>query len=252
MVPGTIWNRNLAPIEFEPGTFSDWDEIGAWHQSALGRELWTTCGIGFALTRVRRPRSLMPRPPRITPAGTIFHIVNRGNERRQLFFQDADYEKFLELLRESKRRYAVFIYAHQLMPNHFHLLLEPKEDGAVSAALHWIQMRSSRHLRKITNTQGYGHVLQRRFWCRAIRDEFEYLAVAKYVEANALRAGLVKRAEDWRWGSLWERVSHHRHVIDPTPVPLPQHWVQIVNLRSTQQELDEIRRKPKPGRRRRA
>jgi putative transposase len=192
----------------------------------------------------------MPRPPRITPAGTIFHIVNRGNEKRQLFFQDADYEKFLELLRESKRRYAISIYAHQVMPNHFHLLLEPREDHAVSASLHWVETRSSRHLRKITNTQGYGHVFQRRFWCRAIRDEIEYLSVVKYVEANALRAGLVKRAEEWRWGSLWERVSANRQIIDPTPVPLPQNWVQIVNLGSTPQELAEIRRTPKPGPRR--
>jgi putative transposase len=191
----------------------------------------------------------MPRPRRLTPAGTPFHIVNRGNERRQLFFEDADYEAFTELLCESKRRYPLLFYAHQIMPNHFHLLLEPQEDNAVSAALHWIQTRSSRYLRFVTRTLGQGHVFQHRFWCRGIGDDYEYLKVAKYIEANALRAGLVKRAEDWRWGSLRERVSREPYVIDPTPVALPEEWVQIVNLRSSATELAEIRSKRKPGRR---
>lgn len=193
----------------------------------------------------------MPRPPRITPAGTVFHVVNRGNERRQLFFQDADYEAFLDLLRESKRRYPLSIYAHQVMPNHFHLLLEPREDHAVSAALHWLQSRSSCHLRIVTKSRGAGHVFQRRFWCRAVTTDREYLTVAKYIEANALRAGLVERAEDWPWGSLSERVSNAPRIIDPPPVSLPSDWVKIVNLRSGTNELAEIRRQLEPGRRQR-
>lgn len=189
----------------------------------------------------------MPRPRRTTPAGTIFHIVNRGNERRRLFFEDADYEAFVRLLRECKRRYPVSIYAHQLMPNHFHLILEPREDRAVSAALHWLQTRSSRYLRAVTRTTGDGHVFQRRFWCRPVCGAYEYLVVAKYVEANALRAGLVRRAENWRWGSLWERVSGDRQVIDPTPVTLPLDWVQIVNLRARVEEMAIVYPKVKPG-----
>lgn len=184
----------------------------------------------------------MPRPRRITPAGTIFHVVNRGNERRRLFFKDADYEDFIGLLVESRRRYPVRIYAHQLMPNHFHLVLEPREDGAVSAAMHWLQTRSSRHLRHMTQTLGEGHVFQRRFWSRPLCGEREYLIVTKYVEANALRARLVARAEDWRWGSLWERASGNFRVIDPPLVDLPPEWIEIVNLRIAEAELAEIQR----------
>ncbi len=189
----------------------------------------------------------MPRPPRITPAGTICHIVNRGNDRRQLFFEQQHYSTFLELLGESKQRYPIRIYAHQAMPNHFHLILEPQEDRAVSAALHWIQTRSSCNYRQITQTRGDGHVFQRRFWCRLICSEGEYLTVVKYVEGNALRAGLVRRAEDWRWGSLWERVWQAKRVIDPSPVPLPLDWVLAVNLGLTAPELTEIRTRPRPG-----
>jgi putative transposase len=189
----------------------------------------------------------MPRPRRLTPAGTVFHVINRRNDRHQLFFETADYLAFQHLLEASRRRYPIRIYAHHEMPNHFHLMLEPLEDRAVSAALHWIETRSSCHFREVTGTRGDGHVFQRRFWCRAIRSDGEYLTVMKYIEGNALRAGLVKRAEDWRWGSLWERVSHAPRVIDPSRVPLPPDWPLIVNAGCTETELTDIRNRRRPG-----
>jgi putative transposase len=190
----------------------------------------------------------MPRSPRIVPVGTVCHVINRGNDRRQIFFEKDEYSAFVELLGESKRRYPIGIYAHQTLPNHFHLILEPLEEGAISAALHWIGTRSSSNYREITLTRGYGHVFQRRFWSRLITNDRDYLTAVKYVESNALRAGLVQRAQDWRWGSLWERVWDDSRVIDPSPVPLPDNWVELVNVGLTPEELTEIRRRPRPGR----
>jgi REP element-mobilizing transposase RayT len=95
----------------------------------------------------------MPRSPRIVPVGTVCHVINRGNDRRQIFFEKDEYSAFVELLGESKRRYPIGIYAHQTLPNHFHLILEPLEDGAISAALHWIGTRSSYNYRDHPNAR---------------------------------------------------------------------------------------------------
>jgi putative transposase len=159
--------------------------------------------------------------------------VNRGQDKRTLFYQEADYQHFIDLMGEGRRRYPVRIYSYNLIGNHFHQVLAPLELGAVSAYLQWVEGRYGCHLRQLTYTVGQGHVFQHRFWAEVIgTSPFHLFNVLRYVEANALAAGLVKRAEDWKWGSLWERVTKGRTLLDQLPmelIELPQDWVDIVN-----------------------
>ena len=74
------------------------------------------------------------------------------------------------------------------------------------------------------------------------------MCVMRYVEGNALRARLVARAEDWRWGSLWERVTGGRELLDPPPMIIPKDWPTLVNLGCSDPELDALRRRPTRGR----
>jgi putative transposase len=74
-----------------------------------------------------------------------------------------------------------------------------------------------------------GHVFQHRFWSQPILDARDYLVALRYVEDNAHRSGLVERAEDWRWGSLWERVTGGRRLLSAPLVVLPPNWVELVN-----------------------
>jgi putative transposase len=136
---------------------------------------------------------------------------------------------------------SVDVFSYNLLPNHFHLLLRQREPGAISAYMHRVSCRSACHLRHTTASIGMGHVFQRRFWSVVVTDERHYLTVARYVEANALRAGLVQRAEDWPWGSLWERVTKGRAVLAPSPVPLPDVWTEIVNEAQDPRELKALR-----------
>jgi putative transposase len=131
------------------------------------------------------------------------------------------------------------------MPTHFHLVVSQREHGAVSAYLHWVTCISASNYRSETSSTGQGHVFQRRFWSEAVRDDRHFLAVLRYVEANALRSALVGRAEDWQWSSLWERLRGDRRILTPAPVPLPAEWLDLVNRSFEPQALEAIRR-PRP------
>lgn len=144
--------------------------------------------------------------------------------------QDADYQHFIDLMARAKRRYPVRIFGYNLMGNHFHLILCPMKPHAVSAYMQWLQGRHGCHHRLACQTVGEGHVYKGRFWAEPIgTGPFHFFNVQRYVEANALAAGLVKRAEDWKWGSLWERETKGRSLLDPSPLILPANWVDIVN-----------------------
>ncbi|MGE3491104.1 MAG: transposase [Vicinamibacterales bacterium] len=171
----------------------------------------------------------MPRRLRHAPAGIPLHVVNRANDKRQIFFEDSDYERFLELLIEARQHAGVQIQAYCVMPNHFHLIAVGSHEGAISAFMQRLTCGHSRQLRRDTASQGSGHVYQGRFWSDAIRSDRDFLQVQRYIEANPVRAKLVERAELWRWSSLWERESDGRALLDPSPVALPDGWVSIVN-----------------------
>jgi len=90
---------------------------------------------------------------------------------------------------------------------------------------------------------GYGHLYQGRFKSFPIETDEHFYGVVRYVERNALRAGLVERAEDWKWGSLHSRVHGTRDpLLSEWPLPEPADWVAQVNAPQTEAELEPIRR----------
>ena len=171
----------------------------------------------------------MPRQRRYVVTGETFHVTNRGVDRRRIFFKNAQYAAFLRLAAAGKRRFGVSVFGYCLMPNHFHLLLRPDSEGALSAYLHWVQGNYARDLRAESNTLGQGHVFQQRFWSGPIEDGLHLLNVLRYVEANPVAGGMVERAEDWRWGSLRQRQSRPRVLLDRLPIELPGNWSTWVN-----------------------
>jgi putative transposase len=170
--------------------------------------------------------------------GYTFHATNRGVERRTLFRRDAEYRSFLSLLHRGKERFAVSVFGLCLMPNHFHLVIRPNEERALSAYLHWVQGCYSCQLRISTHTRGHGHVFQQRFWTGPIHDHAHFLSALRYVEANPVAAKLVERAEHWPWSSLVLRRSSGDHLLDPLPVPLPPRWTDYVNEEPLPGEAD--------------
>lgn len=191
----------------------------------------------------------MARENRVAPPAVPCHVVNRGNDRRVIYPDPADYRAFLHLVKSGSPRFRVRVHGYCLMPNHFHLVLEPLRDRALSAYMQWVTGCYSCYLRARTGTVGSGHVFQRRFWSAAIRDDLHFLTVLRYVEANPLRAGLVTCGEDWPWSSLRERL------VGRMPAPSTGlrvgDWTALVNQVQPASSLDELRREVtrRPGRR---
>jgi putative transposase len=183
----------------------------------------------------------MPRKRRDVVAGAIYHVVNRGNDKRIIYPEVAYYDHFIHLLREGCRHAPVLIIAYCLMPNHFHLVVRPETETALSAYMHWVTGSYASDLRRRTHTRGFGHVFQRRFWGAPVYDETGFIAVLRYVEGNALRAGLVSRAELWKWTSLRDRVWPSAGIIDACPLALPADWSDWVNLGQDEFVLEMIR-----------
>jgi putative transposase len=133
----------------------------------------------------------------------VFHAINRGNCRMPIFEKPADYLAFLRLLEEGRERVGVRLLAYCLMPNHWHLVLWPRRAQDLSDYFRWVCTTHVRRWRAHRRSGGEGHLYQGRFKSFPIQRDEHLLAVMRYVEANARRAGLVERAEDWPYGSLW-------------------------------------------------
>ena len=182
----------------------------------------------------------MPRTGRASVGGVVYHVLNRGNARQQVFFDTPDYAAWVELLGQAQERLAMPVLAYQVMPNHVHLVLWPRGDGDLGR---WMQWLMTSHVRSHHRRHGgSGHVWQGRFKAFPVQSDDHLLAVMRYVERNALRANLVGRAEAWPWSSLprWARADRPGWLVEG-PVPRPADWLEWVNGAQTAAELEALR-----------
>ena len=172
----------------------------------------------------------------------MYHVLNRANARRTIFETHADFLAFEDILAEVQGRLPMRIFAWCVMPNHWHLVLWPREDGDLSRFMRLVTLIHTRwHGHR--KTAGTGHLYQGRFKSFAVQSDAHFLTVCRYVEANALRAGLVRRAEDWRWSSLPRtlRGCNDAPQIEPWRSPRPAAWLRQVNEASPAKELERLR-----------
>ena len=137
------------------------------------------------------------------------------------------------------------ICAYALMPNHWHLVLWPAQDGELAAFMQQLTTKHVRRWQLHRRKVGCGHVYQGRYKSFPVEHEEYFYQLVRYVERNALRAGFVDRAEAWQWSSLWRRHSgtqDQKQVLGDWPVDYPQDWAELVNQPQTEREVDAIRR----------
>src|SRR5205823_2191462 len=126
-----------------------------------------------------------------------------------------DFAAFVKLLREAGERTPVRLLAYCLMPNHFHLVLWPRADGDLSDYMRWLL---TAHVRRYhQHYHSSGHVYQGRFRSFPIQEDDHLLTVLRYAERNPVRAGLVERAQDWRWSSAALDRGPEPPPLDPGP-----------------------------------
>lgn len=188
----------------------------------------------------------MPRTARASVGGYCYHALNRGNGRARVFHDADDYHGFIHLLREANARIDMRLIAYCLMPNHFHVVLWPREDGDLSTWMQWLLTAHVHGYRK--RYRGSGHVWQGRFKAFPIAADDHLLSVLRYVERNPRRADLVTRAELWEWSSLRSWLEPPLWPwLDPGPVPRPACWLEHVESPHTEAELAALRRSVERG-----
>jgi putative transposase len=188
----------------------------------------------------------MPRTARAARGGYCYHVINRGNERAEVFHCEDDYHAFASLLRQACARVEMRVIGYCLMPNHFHCLLWPPGDKDMAQWMDWLLTTHAARYRK--RYGGSGHVWQGRYKAFPIEQDDHLLTVLRYVERNALRANLVERAGDWPWSSLPEWVAQPALPwLDPGPVARGPDWLQHVNEARTEAELARVRRSVRRG-----
>jgi putative transposase len=146
----------------------------------------------------------MPRMSRIVVAGAPHHVTQRGNRRQPTFFRDADYLRYLQLAAEWCAKAEVECWGYCLMPNHVHLILTPKTEAGLRAALAPLHWRYTYEVNKRERWTGY--LWQGRFASYPM-DETYFVQASRYVGLNPVRAGLVERAGDWPWSSVRAHLS---------------------------------------------
>lgn len=182
----------------------------------------------------------MPRTARAAVAGICYHVINRGNDHARVFNAPLDYCEFTRLMRAAQIRVPIDLLAACLMPNHFHFVIRPLAGGDLGRWLHWLLTTHASRSRE--RSQSSGHIWQGRFKAFPIEQDTHLLTVMRYVERNALRANLVRRAEAWGWGSLNWRTNRQSPVcLTPCPVELPRDWVAYVNAPQSEEELQALR-----------
>jgi putative transposase len=140
----------------------------------------------------------MARIARVVIPGLAHHVTQRGNGRRQVFFSDGDYARYLRLMREACARARVSCLAYCLMPNHAHLILVPDDEDGLRRCLAFVHRSYAGGLNARRGVTG--HFWQGRYGSAPMDDAHLYEAL-RYVLLNPVRAGLVRSAGAWRWSS---------------------------------------------------
>lgn len=141
----------------------------------------------------------MPRGSRLLISNVCYHIIQRGNQKQNIFLEDADFEKYLEILLHYKRKYYFKLYAYCLMPNHIHLIAEVNKVNDLAKIMQGIALTYTLWFNKKYGK--VGHLWQGRFKNMIIQKDRYLIDCLNYIEYNPLRAKLTSSPIDYMWSS---------------------------------------------------
>lgn len=147
---------------------------------------------------------MLPRKLRVQQPGMIHHVIARGNNKENIFNENADKIRYLQLIERYKKRHMVKLLAYCLMDNHVHLLIKQGEES-LSKTMQGIQQSYTQYYNKKYNS--IGHVFHQRFKSIPVADDAYLLSLIAYIHNNPKEAGLVSNLNDYRWSSHIEIVK---------------------------------------------
>lgn len=147
----------------------------------------------------------MPRQAREKGEFSTYHIIQRGNNRKEIFLSDHDKNRFVETMIKMKNKYNFIIYAYCLMDNHVHLLINDNGND-ISKLMKSINVSYVLYFNR--KYKRCGHLFQNRFISELITDDKHLLEVSKYIHNNPVKASIVQRPEAYRWSSYGDYMGN--------------------------------------------
>jgi len=187
----------------------------------------------------------MPRTARNTPGGGVYHVMNRSAGRVRMLKSQDDYLAFENVLIEAYKKHPIPILSYCLMEDHWQFVVWPKEDDQLTSFFRWLTHTHAMRWRVARGKVGQGPLYQGRFKTFPVQRDNGLELLCRHVERSALTGGLVTRAQDWRWGSLWVRkqgTSEQRSVLSGSGVDFAGDWSKRVNKAMTPDELELVKK----------
>ncbi|MCO6413575.1 MAG: transposase [Thiogranum sp.] len=157
----------------------------------------------------------MPRRARMYIPGIPYHVVQRGNNREACFLEPENYRVYLELWKKVSPRYGVAVHAYCLMTNHVHFLLTPQHPASISDTMKVVGSRYARYIN--LRYRRTGSLWEGRHRASMVQSERYLLTCHRYIELNPVRAGIVKRPEQYPWSSYGANAWGDRGWLTPHP-----------------------------------
>jgi putative transposase len=177
----------------------------------------------------------MPRNPRCVLPEVAYHVTQRGVDRADVFFSQADRETYLHLIQDQREDAGVRVLGWCLMTNHVHWLVVPERDDSLSVLFRRVHGRYAQYLN--ARRRRSGHLWQNRFFACAVAPEKEEIAL-RYVEWNPVRAGMVESPRGYRWSSA------EAHLTGPEAEKIPlldwSYWQSRGGAEAWKRLLDEL------------
>lgn len=147
----------------------------------------------------------MPRIARVIATHYPHHITQRGNNRTDVFFDDADKIFYLNTLKGYCERYNVEVWAYCLMDNHVHILAVPLEEESLSQCIGRTNLIYTQYVNRRYNRSG--RLWQNRFFSSIIDTETYLWSVCRYIEQNPVKSKLARRPQEYKWSSCRANVG---------------------------------------------
>ncbi len=167
----------------------------------------------------------MARRLRIEYEGAIYHVLNRGNYRRDLFESGGEAMAFVKTLEEAVAIYGWCLHAYTIMRNHYHLALETPQPNLVDG-MHWLQSTFATRFNRFHRERG--HLFQGRYQAILVENDASLARVVDYIHLNPVRAKIIEpeHMAVFRWSSLG-RFMNGRRCDGMTPSA----WLSIHGLK---------------------
>lgn len=189
----------------------------------------------------------MARIARVVVPNIPHHITQRGNRRMDTFFSEADFREYLYLMAEWCNRCKVQVWSYCLMSNHVHLIVVPETEDGLRRAIGEAHRRYTRYIN--FQKEWRGHLWQGRFGSFPM-DEQYLVAAARYIELNPVKAGIVKKPEDYKWSSAQAHLQGEDDIlvkVEPLLSIIPD-WRELLASDLSEEEYETLRRHERTGR----